>query len=449
MKALAGQLPAASVRERLLERIRLKEAVVGIVGLGYVGLPLALAFSRHGFATTGFEVDGAKARELNAGRSHIDDVTDGEVFEQLAMRRFRATTDFARLSECDCIVICVPTPLKYANEPDLSYIESAASQTRRYLRHGQLVVLESTTYPGCTDELVLPELTKSGLSLDDDFLVAFSPERVDPGNERFTTETIPRIVGGCSEDSTKVAKVLYEHIAPLVRTVASARVAETAKLLENTFRAVNIGLVNEMALLCERMNIDIWDVIEAAKTKPYGFMPFYPGPGIGGHCIPLDPAYLAWRGRQFGFTSRFIDVAQQINGAMPHYTTQLVARALNDAGKALNASRILVLGIAYKKDVSDVRESPALEVMELLRERNAQVTYYDPIVRRDDAALLPFESVTFTDEALQQADCVLILTDHSCIDYGRAAQCASLIVDTRNAIKGTARLESSARIVRL
>lgn len=443
------QLSRDCVRDELLALISGKEALIGVVGLGYVGLPLALAFSRKGFPTTGFELDGEKVAALNKGRSHIADVSDGEIFQQLASRRFRVTADYARLQHCDCIVICVPTPLKHGHDPDLSCIEAACAQVRRYLRRGQLVVLESTTYPGCTDELVLRQLSSSGLELDTDFLLAFSPERVDPGNASYTTESIPRIVGGCSADSTAVATALYEAIVPAVRAVGSARVAEAAKLLENTFRAVNIGLVNEMALLCERMDIDIWDVIEAAKTKPYGFMPFYPGPGIGGHCIPLDPAYLSWRGRQFGFTSRFIDVAQQINGAMPAHAVQLVTRALNEAGKPLKGSRILAIGVTYKKDVPDVRESPAIEILQTLGAQKAQVAYYDPVVRPEDAALLPFPAVALNEAALEDADCVLILTDHSAIDYHLITRRASLIVDTRNATKGAAHNEDCARIVRL
>lgn len=474
-----------SVRDELLRLIETRTAQIGVVGLGYVGLPLALALAEAGFATIGFEIDEAKARAVNEGHSYIGDISSADIFKQLASRRFRATTDFKRLDGCDCIILCVPTPLSRTNDPDLSYIETATAQVRGTLRRGQLIVLESTTYPGCTEELMLPALRNSGLELDSDFLLAFSPERVDPGNHDFTTEGIPRIVGGCSPDSTDVAAALYRCAVPAVHVVSSARAAETAKLLENTFRAVNIGLVNELALMCYQMNIDIWEVIEAAKTKPYGFMPFYPGPGIGGHCIPLDPAYLSWRGRQFGLESRFIDVAQQINGAMPGYVVQLVADALNARGKAVNGANVLLLGVTYKKDVGDVRESPAIEIIEELRVKRARVSYYDPFVPRIDFSKMqsklrrdmmysgserrsrpsvlrsaekpqhgrrisdPISSVELTDEVLKQADCVVIVTDHSSVDYQRVADRASLIVDTRNAMKEHVRGQNRTQIVRL
>jgi UDP-N-acetyl-D-glucosamine dehydrogenase len=466
-------------------RIRMKEARIGIVGLGYVGLPLALAFAHNGFTTVGLEVDESKARSLNQGRSYLGDISDAEVAQELISERFRATTDASVLQECDCIIICVPTPLSRTNDPDLSFIQSATETVKEHLRAGRLVVLESTTYPGCTDELVLVELEQTGLKLDRDFLLAFSPERIDPGNTSYKTVDIPRIVGGCSADSTAAAAELYAQAVPNVHIVSSARVAETAKLLENTFRAVNIGLVNEMALMCYRMNIDIWEVIEAAKTKPYGFMPFYPGPGIGGHCIPLDPAYLSWRGRQFGFESRFIDLAEGVNASMPGYVVQLVADALNSQGKPLNGARVVVLGVAYKKDVADLRESPALEIIQDLRAKKANVAYHDPFVSKVDfshaAAKLRREmmyggaerraeqtsripgsdgtygrrsadtlySVPLANELLAQSDCVVIVTDHSSIDYERIVQTASLVVDTRHAITEDLRRRSSAQIVRL
>lgn len=438
----AFRTPEGAVRDELLRRIRSREARIGVVGLGYVGLPLALAFSHHGFTTVGFETDPVKVATLTLGRSHIGDVADGEVFAQLAARRFAATTDFGRLAECDCIVICVPTPVNASGEPDLSFIQSAIAQVKKALRPGQLVVLESTTYPGCTDEMLLPDLLDTGLQLDADILVAFSPERIDPGNHAYTTETIPRIVGGCSAHSTETAQALYSQVTTGVCAVSSARIAETAKLLENTFRAVNIGLVNEMAVMCRQMDIDIWDVIDAAKTKPYGFMPFYPGPGVGGHCIPLDPAYLAWRGRQFGCSSRFIDAAQQINGGMPEYVVRMIARALNDEAKPLNGARILALGVTYKKDVADLRESPALRIMRSLIDAKARVSYYDPFASRLDMAAC----VELSDALLEQTDCVVVLTDHSGVDYRRIAASARLIVDTRNAIPRDAR---GARVVRL
>lgn len=438
-------LLAESVRERLLRRILIKRARITVIGLGYVGLPLALAFAKQGFDVTGLETDGIKAAAVNEGRSHIEDVAGSELLAEIDAGRFHATTETEALSESDCIVICVPTPLSRTNDPDLSYIENAAAVVKRHLKRGQLVVLESTTYPGCTEELLRSRLEQSGLELDDDFLLAFSPERVDPGNALYTTSTIPRIVGGCSAASAEAAEALYRSITPAVHVVSSARVAETAKLLENTFRAVNIGLVNELTLMCGRMNVDIWEVIDAARTKPYGFMPFYPGPGIGGHCIPLDPAYLSWRGRQFGFASRFIDVAQQINGAMPGYVVRRVADALNEAGKPLNGARVLILGASYKKDVADVRESPALEIIRTLRSQKAQVSYHDPFVPKVDG----LASMPLTEGVLSGSDCVVIVTDHSGIDYEYIAEKAPLVVDTRHAVSEDLRWRCSAKVVRL
>ena len=474
------------VRDALLDLITTKEARIGVVGLGYVGLPLAVAFAQAGFHTTGLEADERKARALTEGKSYVGDVPDSDVRALIASGCFHAVTDAALLSECDCIMVCVPTPLSRTNDPDLSYIESATAQVRRSLRRGQLVVFESTTYPSCTDELVLPELLRTGLQLDDDFLLAFSPERVDPGNERFHTQTIPRIVGGCSDDSRDVAAALYKQVVGNVHAVSSARVAETAKLLENTFRAVNIGLVNEIAIMCEQMNIDVWEVIEAAKTKPYGFMPFYPGPGIGGHCIPLDPEYLSWRGRQFGFESRFITVAEHVNGEMPAHAVRLVGDALNDDGKALKNARVLVLGVAYKKNIADLRESPALEIIQQLRAKKSAVEFHDPHIteidfdklqtrlrremmfsgsdrrrplrlryEEDGTAHRPrrlsdnLQNVPLTEETLAASDCVLIVTDHDAVDYGKVAAHAPLIVDTRNVIKGELRQKAAGRVIRL
>ncbi|HEU0253905.1 MAG TPA: nucleotide sugar dehydrogenase, partial [Pyrinomonadaceae bacterium] len=342
------------MKNELISRIANKQAHVGVIGLGYVGLPLIVEFTSRGFRGTGFEVDEAKAKQINAGSSYIGDVPSRKVKEVVDAKRLRATTDFDHLSDCDAIVICVPTPLRKTKEPDVSYIFAAAEEITKRLRRGQLIVLESTTYPGTTDEVLLPMFEEKGLKLDEDFLLAFSPERVDPGNPQFLTHNIPKVVGGVTPDSTEVAAHLYSHIVNDVYSVSSARVAEAAKLLENTFRAVNIGMANEMARLCYALNIDTWEVIRAAATKPFGFMPFYPGPGIGGHCIPLDPHYLSWKARQHGFDSRFISLAEEVNSRMPEHVVQLVADGLNDERKSLKGSNVLLLGVAYKKDVDDV-----------------------------------------------------------------------------------------------
>ncbi|HLA10838.1 MAG TPA: nucleotide sugar dehydrogenase [Pyrinomonadaceae bacterium] len=444
------------VKDQLISRIREKEAHVGVIGLGYVGLPLLVEFARNGFQATGFEVDQAKADHINDGTSYIGDVPDAVVKDLVDEDRLRATTDFSHLKECDAIIICVPTPLRKTKEPDVSYILAAAEEITQRLHKGQLIILESTTYPGTTDEVLLPMFEETGLSLDEDFLLAFSPERVDPGNPQFQTHNIPKVVGGVTDDSTEVAAHLYSQIVKDVHAVSSARVAETAKLLENTFRAVNIGMANEMARLCYALNIDTWEVIRAAATKPFGFMPFYPGPGIGGHCIPLDPHYLSWKARQHGFDSRFIGLAEEVNSRMPEHVVQLVSDGLNDERKAMKGSRVLLLGVAYKKDIDDVRESPALSIIDRLRAKGAEVRYHDPFVqelRFDDAHTEgsgePLESITLSDDALRSADCVVIVTDHSGIDYARVCQLALLVVDTRNALNGDLRKGSCARIIRL
>ncbi len=444
------------IKEQIVSLVKEKRAHVGIIGLGYVGLPLLVEFARAGFNTTGFEVDVQKAARINSGESYIGDVDSKLIKELVDGKRLRATTDFDHLKECDAIIICVPTPLRKTKEPDVSYILAAAEEIEKRLRRGQLIILESTTYPGTTDEVLLPMLEETGLKLDHDFLLAFSPERVDPGNPQFQTHNIPKVVGGVTEDSTEVAAQLYAQIVNDVHAVSSARVAETAKLLENTFRAVNIGMANEMARLCYALNIDTWEVIRAAATKPFGFMPFYPGPGIGGHCIPLDPHYLSWKARQHGFDSRFIGLAEEVNSRMPEHVVQLVADGLNDERKAMKGARILLLGVAYKRDIDDVRESPALSIIDRLRAKGAEVRYHDPWVKEvrfDDAHIQgsgeALESVPLSDEELQAADSIVIVTDHSGIDYQRICQLASLIVDTRNALNGDLRRDSSARIIRL
>lgn len=444
------------IKTELIDLIKNKRARIGVIGLGYVGLPLATEFATKGFKATGFEVDEAKAAKINAGESYIGDVASDLIKRAVDADRLHATTDFDQLKECDAIIICVPTPLRKTKEPDISFILSAAEAIKQRLRSGQLIILESTTYPGTTDEVLLPMLAETGLKLDQDFLVAFSPERVDPGNPQFQTHNIPKVVGGVSDDSTEAAAQLYSQIVNDVYSVSSARVAEAAKLLENTFRAVNIGMANEMARLCYALNIDTWEVIGAAATKPFGFMPFYPGPGIGGHCIPLDPHYLSWKARQHGFDSRFIGLAEEVNSRMPEHVVQLVADGLNDDRKSMKGARILVLGVAYKKDIDDVRESPALSIIDRLRSKGCDVRYHDPFVAEisfDDAHTegsgAPLSSVEFNDDEIKSSDCVVIVTNHSAIDYRRVIDLASLVVDTRNALNGDLRKDSPARIIRL
>jgi UDP-N-acetyl-D-glucosamine dehydrogenase len=444
------------IKTETINLIKDKHARVGVIGLGYVGLPLATEFASRGFNATGFEVDEKKVAEISAGRSYIGDVGSDLIKQCVDAGRLTATTDFAQLRECDAIIICVPTPLRKTKEPDVSFILAAAGEIKKYLRRGQLIILESTTYPGTTDEVLLPMLEETGLKLDDDFLLAFSPERVDPGNPEFKTHNIPKVVGGVTSDSTDAAVALYSQIVKDVHPVTSARVAEATKLLENTFRAVNIGMANEMARLCYALNIDTWEVIRAAATKPFGFMPFYPGPGIGGHCIPLDPHYLSWKARQHGFDSRFIGLAEEVNSRMPEHVVQLVADGLNDDRKAMNGARVLMLGVAYKKDIDDVRESPALSIIDRLRSKGCEVRYHDPFVNEVNfgdthtaGSGEPLNSVELTDEEIKAADCVVIVTNHSAVDYQRVVNLAPLVVDTRNALNGDLRNHSTARIIRL
>jgi UDP-N-acetyl-D-glucosamine dehydrogenase len=444
------------VKEDIKRLVETKQARVGVIGLGYVGLPLAVEFARRGLRSIGFEVDARKADSINRGESYIPDVPSEALADAVSAERLHATIDFDELSSCDAIIICVPTPLRKTKEPDISYILAASEEITKRLRHGQLVILESTTYPGTTDEVLLPMFEAKGLKLDEDFLLAFSPERVDPGNPQFHTDNIPKVVGGCTDDSTEVAAALYSQIVKEVHPVTSARVAEAAKLLENTFRAVNIGMANEMARLCYHLGIDTWEVIRAAATKPFGFMPFYPGPGIGGHCIPLDPHYLSWKARQHGFDSRFIGLAEEVNSRMPEHVVTLVTDALNDERKSLNGARVLILGVAYKKDIDDVRESPALSIIDRLRAKGADVRYHDPFVsevRFDDAHAVsggePLQSIALTEEELRDADCCVIVTDHSNVNYKNVCSLSKLIVDTRNALSRELRKESCAKIVRL
>jgi UDP-N-acetyl-D-glucosamine dehydrogenase len=419
----------------LKDRIRERKARIGVIGLGYVGLPLAVEFAKSGFDVTGFDVDASKVTELNAGRSYILDVKTQDVKASVDAGRLRATADMSQLKDMDAIDICVPTPLRKTKDPDLSYVVQAVDSVKAHLKRGQLVILESTTYPGTTDEVVQPALEEGGLKAGEDFYLAFSPERVDPGNESYGTKTIPKVVGGVNRASTELAADLYGSIIDTVVQVSSTRVAEMVKLLENTFRAVNIGMVNEIALMSHRMNIDVWEVIDAAKTKPFGFMPFYPGPGLGGHCIPIDPFYLSWKARQSGFECRFIELAGHVNSSMPAYVVERVSQALNSAKKAINGSRIHLFGVAYKKDVTDMRESPALDILELLHQRGATLSYTDPYVPKLHHGDLQLCSVP-EEKADQGIDCAVICTNHRVFDYPAIVRRFPLVVDTRNALKG-------------
>lgn len=419
------------LRSKILDR----SARVGVVGLGYVGLPLAVEFARAGFDVTGFDVDEGKVADVNAGRSYIPDVPQSDLRAVVADGRFRATTDFGELRHMDVADICVPTPLRKTKDPDLSFVVKALEVVAASLKAGQLVVLESTTYPGTTDEVALPMLEATGLVVERDFYLAFSPERVDPGNPVYLTRNIPKIVGGYGQASTDAAAALYAQVVSTVVPVSSTRVAEMVKLLENTFRAVNIGLVNEIAQMCDRLDIDVWEVIDAAKTKPFGFMAFYPGPGLGGHCIPIDPFYLSWKARQSGFECRFIELAGQINSAMPEYVVERVGSALNGMRKPINGSRVHILGMAYKKDVGDVRESPALDIMELLVRRGALLSYSDPYVPSVKQGAHVLEHVAPADALRRGVDCMVICTDHSSFDWKPIVNSGIPIVDTRNALK--------------
>ena len=423
----------------LLKKIESRSARTGVVGLGYVGLPLAVELARAGFRTTGIDVDDRKVNAVMEGRSYIPDVATADVMALKQAGTLDATTDFSIVRELDTINICVPTPLRKTKDPDMSYIVSAVEAIAKHLHKGMLIVLESTTYPGTTDEVMQPILEAAGLKAGVDFFIAFSPERVDPGNPNFQTHNVPKVVGGLTPDCARLAGALYGCAIETIVPVSSTRVAEMVKLLENTFRAVNIGLVNELALMCDKMNIDVWEVVDAAKTKPFGFMAFYPGPGLGGHCIPIDPFYLSWKAKQTGFDPRFIELAGHINAGMPHYVVDKVGEALNTKRKAINGSKILIAGIAYKRDIDDMRESPALDVLGLLHAKGAIVSYADPFVSelpgREWAGHLDMRAVDLTHSAIGQYDCVVIVTDHQAFDYDAIVAEADLIVDTRNAIK--------------
>jgi len=421
--------------ERLLAAIEDRGARVGIIGQGYVGLPLAMVIADAGFDVTGFDVDVSKVAQLNAGESYIGDVSNDVLKHHIDSGRFRATTDFSGLADRDVVSICVPTPLSKTRDPDVSYILAATGEVVKHLHAGQLIVLESTTYPGTTEELVLPRFEEAGLEAGRDFFLCFSPERVDPGNANFDIHNTPRLIGGTTDVCGQAGAAMYGSFLDNVVRMSSTQAAEMAKLLENTFRAVNIGLVNEVAMMCRKLGLDTWEVIDAAATKPFGFMKFYPGPGLGGHCIPVDPHYLSWILKTLNYTARFIELAAEVNTSMPSYVVDLVGEALNDKKRSINGARILVLGVAYKANVADVRESPALDIIELLLEKGGDVSFHDPWV--EDFRLASGEvvsSVALSDERLEMSDCVIITADHKSIDWDRVGSKASTIVDSRNAM---------------
>jgi UDP-N-acetyl-D-glucosamine dehydrogenase len=421
-----------TIAQDLIAKAERRQIHFGIVGLGYVGLPLAVELAQAGYRVLGFDVNPDVVDGLNAGRSHVKDVSDEQLRKQC--ERFTATTDMSRLAEPDAISICVPTPLSKFKDPDVSFIVAATDSVKKRLRRGQAIILESTTYPGTTREIMLPALESTGLTVGQDFFLAFSPERVDPGNSRYGTRNTPKVVGGITADCRRVAVALYEPAIDSLVPVSTTEAAELVKLLENTFRSVNIGLVNEMAIVCDKLGVDVWEVIDAAATKPFGFMKFLPGPGLGGHCIPIDPHYLAWKMRGLNYKTRFIDLAGELNTEMPMFWVRKLSEALNGQGKAVRGASVLVLGVAYKRDIDDIRESPALDIIRLLEGQGAQVTYHDPHVPRFREDGQEFKSVQLTREMVAAADCVMIVTDHSVVDYRMIKQTAKLIVDTRNAI---------------
>jgi UDP-N-acetyl-D-glucosamine dehydrogenase len=436
-------LEKLSIAGTLEEKIRTRQAKVGIVGMGYVGLPLAVEFAKARFDVTGIDLSGSKVGSVNAGDSYVGDVPEATLGPLVKAGKLKATCDFSVVADLDTVNICVPTPLRKTKDPDMSFIVSACSEIAKFLHPGMLVILESTTYPGTTDELVLPMLEQGGLKAGQDFFLCFSPERVDPGNPNYNTSNIPKVVGGVTTACSEMGRLFYSQALLNVVAVSSTQVAEMVKLLENTFRMINIGLVNEIALMCDRMGINVWEVIEAAATKPFGFMPFYPGPGLGGHCIPIDPFYLSWKTRQAGIEARFIELAGYINGQMPHFVVDKVQNALNEVSKPLNGSHVHVLGVAYKKNIDDLRESPALDIMLLLKRRGARLTYSDPHVPE-----LNLEGEVLKSDGahvVASADCTVIVTDHTAFNYPEITKQANLIVDTRNALKGI----SSPKIVRL
>jgi len=420
----------------LREKIKNKSAKVGIIGLGYVGLPLAMEFAKEGFSVVGIDVSREKVDKLNQGENYIIDVNDNDLKWAIEKRLFRATTDYSVIKDVDAISICVPTPLRKTKDPDVSFIIAATEELAKFIHKDLIIILESTTYPGTTRELVLPILERSGLKVGRDFYLAFSPERVDPGNPIYKTKNTPKVLGGITKNCTEMAKLLYEQIIEKVVPVSSTESAEMVKLLENTFRSINIGLANEMALMCDRLGVDVWEIIEAAGTKPFGFMKFYPGPGLGGHCIPIDPFYLSWKMKLLNYNAKFIELAGEINSSMPEYVVTLVADGLNMKRKTINGSKVLIIGVSYKKDIDDTRESPALDVMKLLEARGANLEYHDPFVERIVLNGKELRSVDIGENKLKSYDAVVIITDHSNIDYQMIQKYSSIVVDTRNAIKG-------------
>jgi UDP-N-acetyl-D-glucosamine dehydrogenase len=420
--------------EALIRKAESREALFGIVGLGYVGLPLAVELAKAGYRVIGMDVSERVVQGLMSGRSHVKDVSESDLAAARANDRFTATTDGARLKDADAISICVPTPLSKFKDPDVSYIVAATETVKQALRPGQAVILESTTYPGTTREIMLPALESTGLKVGTDFFLAFSPERVDPGNQVWTTRNTPKVVGGITPDCCRVVCALYQPAIERLVPVSTTEAAELVKLLENTFRSVNIGLANEMAIVCDKLGVDVWEVIEAAATKPFGFMKFLPGPGLGGHCIPIDPHYLAWKMRGLNYKTRFIDLAGELNTEMPLFWVRKLAEALNDEGKPVRGTSVLVIGVAYKKDIEDLRESPALDILRLLEDQGARVSYHDPYVPRFEENGHRYESVPLTQATVAAADCIMIVTDHDDLDYALIRDNARRVVDTRNAL---------------
>ena len=437
-----------STKEVLLEKIKNKTAVIGVVGLGYVGLPLAVEKAKAGYKVIGFDIQQKRCDMVNEGHNYIGDVVDEELADLVKRGMIFATTDYSKIAEVDAVAIAVPTPLDKYKQPDITYVVNSTESIAKYLHKGMLVVLESTTYPGTTDEVVKPILEKTGLKCGEDFYLAFSPERVDPGNKFFKTKNTPKVVGGVTKDCTEIAATMYRNVLEgEIFPVSSPAVAEMEKILENTFRNINVALANEMAILCERMGIDVWEVIEAAKTKPYGFMAFYPGPGLGGHCIPIDPFYLTWKAREYDYHTRLIEIAGEINDYMPEFVVEKAAHILNDYKKPLNGSKVLLLGAAYKKDIDDLRESPVLKIMEHLEKRNAVVMYNDPFIPEFTHAGVHYVSVELTEKNIQDADLVIITTDHSNYDYDFVVKNAKVVFDTRNATKEV--VENRDKIIKL